>query len=193
MRARMLHGLKMAKNVALLVSTAAVLLVFPGHARASDLSGDNVTVNYLYPDVSTVFQALGTGTVTSGGFTVNSFGQHDLTVYPADITLTNVYGGDVMFLSGSFNGYELIDNTGAPPITGVSIAFNDISGFSSSDISFDATHVWLNLEDLTTTSGQDLQVDLSFGTSSAVPEPATLSLVAVGLLGAGLIRRMLLA
>ena len=144
-----------------------------------------MTVNYLYPDISTVFQVLGTGTVTAGGFTVNSFGQHDYTVFPSEITLTNVFGQDVNFLSASFNGYQLVNNTGSPAITGVTVAFSDIAGFSPSDITFNATNVWLNLQGLTTTPGLDLQLDLQFG--AATPEPGTLLLFGTALLGMGVL------
>jgi hypothetical protein len=170
----------------LAVSVAATMVTFAGQALAGTLDGDNVTVNYLYPDIGTIYQTLGTGTVTSAGFTVNSFGQHNYTVYPSEITLTNVFSSDVYFLSASFNGYELIDNTGSPAITGVSVAFSDIAGFSSSDVSFDPTHVWLNLQNLTTTPGLDLELDLQFG-STQTPEAATLLLFGTAVLGIALL------
>ena len=134
----------------LVVSLLLVLVLLGGQAFA-DLNGANVTVNYLYPDINTIYETLGTGTVTSGGFTVNSFGEHDFTTYPTDLTLTNVLGSDVFFLTASFNGYQLVVNSGGSPITGVTIAFNDIAGFDASRISFDATDVWVNLQSLTTT------------------------------------------
>jgi PEP-CTERM motif len=171
------------------VLCACLLLVALSGVHAfADLNGANVTVNYIYPNIGTIYQVLGTGTVTGGGFTVNSFGQHDFTTYPTDITLTNVLGQDVMFIPASFNGYQLVVNSGGSAITGFSVAFNDIAGFVPSDVSFDATDVWINLQGLTTTPGLDLQLDLNFG--STVPEPGTLIMFGSGVLGlAGMLRR----
>jgi hypothetical protein len=152
----------------------------------ADLIGDNVTVNYLFPNIDTVFQTLGTGTVTAGGFTTNSFGQHDFTVFGSELDLTNVFGFNVFFLSASFNGYEMINNSGDPAITGVSIALNNVAGFDASRISFDATHVWVNMQSLTTNAGPDLKLDLSF---ASVPEPGTFVVLGVGLGALGVLRR----
>lgn len=152
------------------------LMAVPAFA---DLDNADVTVNYLYPEIGDIYQVLGTGTVTSGGFTVNSFGQHDFTVYPNEITLTNVAGGDINFTPADFNGYGLVVNIGGSPITGVTLEFTNIAGFDISRVTFDATDVWINLEGLTTTPGLDLQLGLEFG-GGTVPEPGSLLLLGSG-------------
>ncbi len=151
------------KRAALLVSLL-LLFVLSGIPAFADLDGANVTVNYLYPEINDIYQVLGTGVVTPGGFTVNSFGQHDFTTFPSDLVLTNVAGFDINFTAADFNGYGMVVNSGGTAITGVSIAFNDISGFDLSRVTFDATDVWVNLQGLTTTPGEDF--DLRFAVCS---------------------------
>lgn len=175
----------------LMIGVVLLCVVLSGAQAFADLNGANVTVNYLFPDINTVFQVLGTGNVTGAGFTVNSFGQHDLTTFPTDMTLTNVLGQDVLFLAGSFNGYQMVVNSGGMPITGVTVAFNDIAGFDPSRITFDSKDVWINLHDLITTPGLDLQLDLQFGTTT--PEPGSIALFGSGILGlVGVLRRKLM-
>jgi hypothetical protein len=176
------------KRAALVVFLLAFVLC--GISAFADLNGANVTVNYLYPEQNDIYQVLGTGTVTPGGFTVNSFGQHDFTVFPGDLTLTNVAGTDITFTSADFNGYGVVVNSGGSAITGVTIGFNDISGFDLSRVTFDPTHVWINLQSLVTTPGEDLELDLQF---SSVPEPGSMALLGTGILAAfGAVRRRLL-
>jgi hypothetical protein len=175
------------KRAALLVSLL-LLFVLSGIPAFADLNGANVTVNYLYPEINDIYQVLGSGVVTPGGFTVNSFGQHDFTTFPSDLVLTNVAGEDINFTGADFNGYGLVVDSGGTAITGVTIGFNNISGFDLTRVTFDATDVWVNLQGLTTTPGQDLQLDLQFA-----PEPGSIALLGTGLVAAfGVARRKLL-
>ncbi len=168
----------MSRNLLLL---AAILTVVPAYA---DLLGQDVSADYLYPDSGTVLQSLGSGTVTGLGFTVNSFDQHDYTVTGTQIILTNVAGGSVLFPAASFNGY-LLTLTGLSPVTIVSVTTNaatNVSGFSGSDVSFDSTHVFLNMQSLTTDDGEQVVLDVATE-PVGVPEPATVSLLGCGLAG----------
>ncbi len=147
----------------------------------ADLSGADVTVNYVYPTINDIYQVLGSGTVDAGGFTVNSFGQHDYTVYPDQITLTNVFGGQVNFTAADFNGYQLVVNSGGSPITDVTVLFSDVPGFDPTRVTWDDHDVWLNMEGLTTDPGLDIQLGLQFG--GEVPEPSSLLLLGSGVVG----------
>ncbi len=171
------------KTKTLLFGLVGVLLLCAGQAFA-DLIGDTVTVDYLYPDISTVFQVLGTGTVTAGGFTVHTgpSGMFNYTVFGSEVALTFDIGAH--FLPASFNGWELINDTGSPAINGVTVGFFDVPGFDDSRVTFDATHVWLNMADLVASPGQDVQLDLRFAT----PEPTTIALLGLGVGALGFLR-----
>lgn len=169
----------------------AILLVLSALPAHAGLIGQSVTVDYIYPNQSTVLDVLGTGSVTAGGFTVNSFGQHNVTVTDAQIMLQNVAGTSINFVTAAFNGYELIEAGGSPvTITGVAVdSATNVSGFDASRVSFDATHVFLNMHDLTTQNLQEVVLDLQFG-SSSVPEPISAGMVGFGLAVTGLVRRL---
>lgn len=174
-------------TVALSIAMVA-LLAAP--ARAGLLS-QPVEVDYLFPTIGDVNPVLGTGTVTAGGFTVNSFGQHNYTVSDTQIVLQNVHGDDISFTAADFNGYELIETGGSPAIiSGFSVnAATNVTGFNSSRVTFDATHVWLNMQDLVTSAGQGVVLDLTFGTST-VPEPGSFAFVGLGAAALALMRRV---
>lgn len=169
------------KALALKLSLLLVVLslAVPAFASVDNLDGANVTVNYLYPEIGDIYQVLGTGDVNSGGFTVNSFGQHDFTVYPDEFTLTNVAGTDITFTPADFNGYGIVVNMGGSPITGVFLEFSNIDGFDISRVTFDDHNVWVNLEGLVTHPGLALEVGLEFG-EGTVPEPGTWLLLGSG-------------
>ena len=184
---------RLARTLSLLLLLALTAFpVFADNVNPNDLNGANVTVNYLYPEIDDVYEVLGTGTVTSSGFTVNSFGQHDFTVYPTEFTLTNVAGADITFTSADFNGYGIVVNSGGSSIIGVTLIYSDVDGFDISRVTWDNHDIWLNMEGLVTTPGLDLEIGIDFAGGGTVPEPSSFLLLGSGVIGiAGIARRKL--
>jgi hypothetical protein len=178
----------MSRNLTPFLVSAAFLV--SGLSARAGLIGQAVEVDYLYPTQGAILQVLGTGTVTGGGFTVNSFGQHNYTVFDSQIVLQNVAGTQISFLAATFNGYGLTETGGTPfTITNVTVdGATNVSGFVPSRVSFDATHVFLNMQGLLTQSGQEVVLDLN-GFTGSVPEPTTFGLVFAAL-AAGIARHL---
>lgn len=147
----------------------------------TDITGKIVQGQYIYPTSADIFQVLGT---TAVGPTVefNSFGQHNYDIGANTITITNVIGFPVFFLPASFNGFRLVDINGTiDPFTSFFTVFSNLSGFDASRLSFTDDALSVNLHDLTT--DPTTQLILGFTTSTTVPEPASLVLLATGLIG----------
>jgi hypothetical protein len=171
----------MRKSLWFALALLIVSVGVPG-AQANSLDSQQVEIDYIFPTLGTVLMNLGSGTVTAAGFTVNSFGQNDYTVTDTQIVLENVFGSLVLFGTSSFNGYELTE-TGSSPVTITAVtldAATNVSGVSSSNVSFNGTHVWLNMSGITTNNGQVVVLDVTSG-STAVPESGTGGLVLAGL------------
>lgn len=170
----------MRKSLWFLMALLIVSIGVPG-AQANSLDGQQVAIDYIFPTLGTVLRNLGNGTVTAAGFTVvDSFGLNTYTVTDTQIVLENVFG-PVRFGPRSFNGYELTE-TGSSPVTITGVTLDpatNVSGVSSSNVSFDGTHVWLNMSGITTNDGQVVVLDVTSG-STAVPESGTGGLVLAG-------------
>ena len=110
----------------------------------------------------------------------------------ADTTITITHAA-TSHSAATFNGYKFFDVLGAiSTITSVTI-LSDSTGFFSGDPSrvfFDGNDVFVNFQSLNFAGQVNPTIVLSVGfAGSAVPEPLTIGLFGIGLLGLGLARR----
>lgn len=170
----------MRKSLWFLLALLIVSVAVPG-AQADSLDGQQVEIDYIVRTLGTTISTnLGNGTVTAAGLTVNAFGLNSYTVTDTQIVLKNVFG-PLVFFPASFNGYELTE-TGSSPVTITGVTLDpatNVSGVSSSNVSFDGTHVWLNMSRISTNDGQVVVLDVA-SVSTAVPESGTGGLVLAG-------------
>ena len=175
----------MRKSLWFLLALLIVSVGVPG-AQADSLDGQQVAIDRILRTLGTTTSInLGNGTVTADGFTVNDRGLNSYTVTGTQIVLENV-SHPIDFFPVSFNGFELTE-TGSSPVTITGVRLDpatNVSGVSSSNVSFDGTHVWLNMSGITTNKGQVVVLDVTSG-STVVPESGTggLALTGWGLIG----------
>jgi hypothetical protein len=170
----------MRKSSWFLLALLIVSVGVPG-AQANSLDGQQVAIDYIFPTFGTVLRNLGNGTVTAAGFTVvDKGGLNSYTVTDTQMVLENVSHA-ITFDHTSFNGYELTE-TGSSPVTITGVTLDpatNVSGVSSSNVSFDGIHVWLKMSGITTNDGQVVVLDVTSG-STAVSESGTGGLVLAG-------------
>ena len=172
---------------AVLVIGAGILIVAAtaDRANASFLEGQPMDLDVAWPTKTNVNYTRGPFTVGPGPeVTVNNVGS--LVNFVADVSdnsVTFTFPQSNSFLSTSFNGYILTeDSATTPPFQMATVdPSTTMAGFDQSRVTFDDTHVYLNVSGLGVQAGQSFTVDLT-----PVPEPSTFALLgvaAIGLLG----------
>lgn len=164
---------KLLKSVAL-----AVGLVSAPFAANAALIGATVDVDFYFPDLSTLYCNSGSAVVGAG--VEYAAGCSGFAPVSIDVTDTQIIVGhsNSSFSPGAFNGF-LMSILSGPTIAGVTFnAAASTLGVTGIDLTGGGSIIGLNFA----SQGTGTAVfDVSFGSISAVPVPATIALLVPGL------------
>jgi len=158
---------------------SAVLAAGPCAVAHADL----IQAQYLFPNLTTLYESDGQQNTP---FSFSLLGG-ELTLSSTNNVVTLTANVDSTFTPAAFNGPELIDLTSNNLLNVLFDPSSTIVGFDQSDIAFDASHIWLNMQGLSITAGQKAVVTVTSsndGRDTQVPEPITISIFGAGLAGA---------
>ena len=175
---------------AVLAIGSATMLALPS-AQASLLGGKTVSFTYLFPNATSVYGSgangnyvVGAGVEIPNGVCCGFEGAVDI----SDSNIRVDFHASSTYSGATFNGFRITDffNT-IDDFTAASVnAITDMAGFGAGNVTFDANNIYVNWQGLSFDNGRVVSIDLSAG---HVPEPAALSLLALSLLGLGVMRR----
>ncbi|MCB2107847.1 MAG: PEP-CTERM sorting domain-containing protein [Rhodobacteraceae bacterium] len=154
-------------------------------ASAGVLTGETVNVTHFYPNSSTPYLNMGTQVVPTGTFAFED--KYTIVVDDNAITYNDGPGSQFWANFGfvTFNG-PMISVLSGSPILNVTIdPTTSYAGFDVSRLSFDSSHVWINLQGLYS----DGFIKLNLTDSNSVPAPGALALLGLGMLGIRVKRR----
>lgn len=153
--------------------------------------GNTIHADHRFPDSGSVFSDFGNAVVDAGVEYGVAGSRNNLAFDISDLAIRifDPDGSSITFAGAAFNGFTFDDVfSSIAPIVGLTIdASTTLAGFSASRLSFSAEQLLVNFESLQFTAGQQLVLNVQFG--SQVPTPATLALFGLGLAGLGWSRR----
>lgn len=135
---------KRARQVVSSLALALAAVDSPSHAVG--FYGNAVSANYEWPNRGTVLYA--SGTVAAGPVVeFPAVGGLGVSVDFTDTSVRIAYANGWTFNTSApktFDGLTITVSGAAPTISGVSLAGTNIPGYGASNLSFDATHVYVN-------------------------------------------------
>jgi hypothetical protein len=146
-----------------------------GAARADvNLSGNTVVVDYVWPNVSSIYQTLGTILVTPSPQTVTFQPYFNVSVSGTQIIVDGSnYSG---VYSGSFNGEFVVDNSVAT-FPSVSVDPSSVLTGGAPDIAIAGDTLEISFAGRTFLPGEQLVLDVG----QATPEPSEFCLLGISL------------
>lgn len=176
-----------------IAAAAVCLLLAPGTAHAG-LIGTTMSVAYDYPDDATVYSnatyspstfVIGSGVdtvVTVEGVTTISADFADAALH----LVLNTRLDSPKWSASSFNGLIFTVLSGSPGLTGADVTSTTMTGFGNSRVALSGDQIRIDWNGLSYEHGTVVNIDFRV---ADVPEPASLTLLVSGVIGAGVLRR----
>jgi hypothetical protein len=183
--------IKMLKKIAL-ASCFAISAAFSAIGHAAVLDGQTLGYVYNYPTIGTFYPPdrpapYPSSVVVGPGIEIPNIVDNIASLDISDTNLRLNFGSNGNFGGGvPFNGFILTDINGTIPDF-ASITINSattLAGFDSSRLFIDANTIRVNFVGLPFQTNDILSLDIA-----AVPEPETVALLGLGLLGMTAVRR----
>jgi hypothetical protein len=136
----------------------------PPPPPAGGWGSDTLVEYYLYPSFAALYFTSPTFVAPASGIEGNPDLGGAFFVSASENSITaSQFTFSGVFTSSSFNGFEVVDLSGNPEISGVTIdPVSNMVGLTSSDIFFDSNAVWVNWEGLPFNTTTVVTLDVTF-------------------------------